>query len=304
VTTPNPSSTARRRSVVGVDGTPCSDLALDWAVADATRRGISLHVVHTYVADYPTMTVASPPMVSDLRAVGQTVLHTAMQRARDAEPGLSLTGSVRAGSAARHLVEESTGADLVVVGTQGRRGLARLLLGSTAAQVAAHAHCPVAVVRAAARTSSGPARVVVGIDVDGVSHDAVEQAFAQADARGADLTAVHAWSVPTSGVALVAPLDGPTTAELAVLAGQVLDDALAGWSDKHPQVAVTRVVTRSDAVDALVEQSADADLLVVGSRGRGGFTGLLLGSVSQHLLQTAHCPVLVVRPGSQQHQGD
>jgi nucleotide-binding universal stress UspA family protein len=277
--------------VVGVDGSPTSDLALDWALDDATRRGLDVHLVHAYVRDYPATTTVGPDERDDA-SVAESIMSSGLRRCGARAPGVQVTGAVHAGSAAHHLIDASSVADSVVVGTEGRRGLARLLLGSVAGQVAAHAHCPVVVVRvrAAAAGDAAP-RVVVGVD-DTSSAPALERAFVEAAARGAQLTAVLAWWWGPTYVELSATAK---TDDAAVerAAGDVLDTALAPWEKAYPTVPVTRVVVRGDAVDALVEQSADADLVVVGSRGRGGFTGLLLGSVSQRVVQLAHCPVLV-----------
>jgi nucleotide-binding universal stress UspA family protein len=288
-------SRSDRAVVVGVDGSACSDLAVDWALAEATRRGLAVHLLHSYVQDYPTVGMTSGGWL-DVRAIAQEVLAGAMARASAAAPTLHVTGEVNDGSAAHHLIEASTTADTVVVGTQGRRGLARVLLGSTASQVAAHARCPVAVVRVAERVASDHApRVVVGVDAEGVSDDAVGVAFEAAAHRAAELLVVHSWWYGTEGVALAA-LSGPESETIEQEALRTVDLALTGWTAKFPDVPVRRTVVRGNALEMLESASADADLIVVGSRGRGGFTGLLLGSVSQHLLQVSRCPVLVVHP--------
>jgi nucleotide-binding universal stress UspA family protein len=137
--------------------------------------------------------------------------------------------------------------------------------------------------------------VVVGVDGTPVGEAAIAFAFAEASARGADLVAVHAWTdllLETAFAAGAAALDfTPLEQEAEALLGE----RLAGWQEKYPEVRVTRQVSRERASRALLRCAEDAALVVVGSRGRGGFRGLLLGSTSQHLLHHAPCPVAVVR---------
>jgi nucleotide-binding universal stress UspA family protein len=282
--------------VVGVDGSPSSDLAIDWAVDEATRRRLPLHLVHVFVQDYPTMTVGIPPALDDLRGMAQTVINDAVARANRLGPELRVTAAVNTGSAAKFLIDASARADTVVVGTAGRRGMARVMLGSTAAQVAAHSQCPVVVVRQAPpMAASTDRRVIVGIDGAGVCHDAVGYAFAQASSRGAALTVVHGWWLEYAGDVFAVPYTGGEHEELEMSQRALVSEAIAGWSEKYPDVEVRQQIVRAEPVELLTKDSAGADLLVVGSRGRGGFSGLLLGSVSRHVLQLADCPVAVVR---------
>ncbi|HEX3004412.1 MAG TPA: universal stress protein [Angustibacter sp.] len=288
--------TPRGAVVVGVDGSPSSELAIDWAVDEATRRNLPLHLVHVFVQDYPTMTVGIPPALDDLRGMAQTVVNDAVARANRLGPELSVTAAVHTGSAAKFLIDASTRADTVVVGTAGRRGMARMMLGSTAAQVAAHSQCPVVVVRHAPPTAmSADRRVIVGVDGAGVSHDAVGYAFGQASSRGASLTVVHGWWLEYAGDVFAVPYTGGEHEELEMSQRALVSEAIAGWSEKYPDVEVRQQIVRAEPVELLTKDSAGADLLVVGSRGRGGFAGLLLGSVSRHVLQLADCPVAVVR---------
>ena len=295
-------STPRGAVVVGVDGSPSSDLALDWAVDEATRRRLPLHVVHVFVQDYPTMTIGIPPVLDDLRAVAHTVLNDAVARANRLGPQLQVTSALHTGSAAKFLIEASARADTVVVGTAGRRGLARAVLGSTAAQVAAHSQAPVVVVRQAAPTAvSADRRVVVGVDGAGGCHDAIGYAFAQASSRGASLTAAHGWWLEYAGDVFAVPYTEGEHEELETSQRALVSEAIAGWSEKYPDVEVHQQIVRAEPVGLLTRDSAGADLLVVGSRGRGGFAGLLLGSVSSACAEHAHCPVLVVHEKHERH---
>jgi nucleotide-binding universal stress UspA family protein len=280
--------------VVGVDGSPSSDLAVDWAVEEADRRRLPLHLLHVFVQDYP-MTVGLPPRVEDLSTIAESVMADAAERVARLAPDLRVTAAVHGGSAAKNIIDASTRADTVVVGTRGRHGLARVLLGSTAGQVAAHGVCPVVVVRQTPPLArSVDRRVIVGVDGGGLAHDAVGYAFAQASSRGASLTVAHAWSLQYAGDALAVPYTSEVDEEVELSQRAMVAEAIAGWREKYPDVEVHQQIVRSAAVELLTKDSAGADLLVVGSRGRGGFAGLLLGSVSRHVLQLAECPVAVV----------
>jgi nucleotide-binding universal stress UspA family protein len=139
--------------------------------------------------------------------------------------------------------------------------------------------------------------VVVGVDGSPTSEPALAMAFEEAAMRGADLVAVHAWIEFTSDTAyatarqFLVNWDAVETRERETLA-----ERLAGWQEKYPDVTVRRVVTGGQPTKRLLDQAVDAQLLVVGSRGRGGFAGMLLGSTSQALIHHAPCPLLVVRP--------
>jgi nucleotide-binding universal stress UspA family protein len=202
------------------------------------------------------------------------------------------------GPSGRVLLDQSNDAAMVVVGSHGRGGFARLMLGSSSTAVAAHATVPVVVTRGT--TSSGAWRqgpVVVGIDGSSVAVSAIDFACRAAALRRRGLVAVHAWAQPDPFVdeayaVLSESATRQTEARLAV------SESLAGWRSQYPDVAVTEMIADGHPVDALLAEAkrADASLLVVGSRGRGGFTGLLLGSVSRGVLHHATCPVAVVRP--------
>jgi nucleotide-binding universal stress UspA family protein len=195
------------------------------------------------------------------------------------------------------LIELSRDARMLVLGHTGRGGFAGMLVGSTASAVASHAHCPVAVIR---DTTSMPATgpVVVGLDGSPTSELAIAAAFDEASFRNVPLIAVHAWSDLTYD-------DVNGTARFPFAWKSLEDDELrllgqrlAGWQEKYPDVEVRRELVRDRPRHALLGWSAQAQLVVVGSRGRGGFRGMLLGSTSQALVRHARCSVLVVRPES------
>jgi nucleotide-binding universal stress UspA family protein len=279
--------------VVGVDG---SDSALDavrWAVDEAVRRGTGLRVVHAHEipAGYLPGFVDWHALHEALAAQGKAWLASAREEVEKTAPGLAVeVVEVRAG-AVPTLVLESSEAAVLVLGSRGLGGFSGLVIGSTAVELAARADCPVVVVRGAEH--SGP--VVVGVDGTPVGEAAIAFAFAAASARGADLVAVHTWTDLLLEVAFAGAAAQLDFSVLAQQAEEVLGERLAGWQEKYPDVTVTRHVSRERASRALLRHAEGAGLLVVGSRGRGGFRGLLLGSTSQHLLHHAPCPVAVVR---------
>ena len=189
---------------------------------------------------------------------------------------------------------------MLVVGSRGLGGFTGLLLGSTGIQLATHSVCPVVVVRPpddAATAGAEAGRVVVGVDGSPASEAAVAFAFEQAAWRGVGLTAVMAWDM--------AYLDVPgrvgSIPEGVLTAGQEaaqasLGESLAGWREPYPDIDVRARTDMGNAARVLLDASPGACLLVMGSRGRGGFGSLLLGSVSHAVLHHAHCPVAVVRP--------
>jgi nucleotide-binding universal stress UspA family protein len=221
-----------------------------------------------------------------LRAARAHLRHAALAATEEA-PGVVVEQELRNGYPVPQLVEESRSARLVVVGDRGRGGVAGLLLGSVAVALAARGECPVAVVRG--RTSSVDGPVVVGVDGTPLSEAALAWAFEAADERAAELVAVHAWRD------LI--LDQPTPADDGIeqRARADLAERLAGWCNKYPDVRVCRVVVPDAPARAIVEQSVAAQLVVVGSHGRGPVKSLLLGSVGNSVLHRADCPVVVVR---------
>ena len=280
--------------VVGVDGSASSRQALDWAVDEATRRHLPLHVVCAWQSDYAAETVA--PLVPSIEDDCRAVVEAAAAYARAVSAGLDVTTATVHAQAASALIAASRSADTVVIGSRGVGAVTEALLGSTSMQLAAYASCPVVVVREPVRHQGAPGRVVVGVDGSDLSADATAYAFEQAAGRALGLTVLHAWNanVYTSGVAL-SVLEEPWE-ELVAEQGRITSEAIAPWTEKFPEVEVRTEVAEGRPADVLVGASENAELVVVGSRGRGGFQGLLLGSTSRNVLHRAHCPVAVVRP--------
>lgn len=285
--------------VVGVDGTPAAHSAIRWGATVAARRGRRLILAYGMNSTpAKTWLAAYQPMVDEavqvLRTHGEQALATGVQVVHEAVPNLAPDTLLSEHSGPKMLIELSKSAHMVVLGS--RRGGAIANLGSTVLAVAAHGHGTIVSVREDTEDiTEGP--VVVGVDGSPVSDTAVAAAFAEAAERETDLVAVHTWSDLTftefaSTGFIEIPAEDLQAAEQAVLA-----ERLAGWQQRYPEVTVRREVYPSTPGLHLREWSERAQLVVVGSRGRGGFRGLLLGSTSQALIQRAACPVMVTRPG-------
>ncbi|HET7278991.1 MAG TPA: universal stress protein [Dermatophilaceae bacterium] len=291
--------------VVGIDGSPSSGHALDWAIEEAARRHTPLHLLHALGLDpFVTAAMANTPEPSWLAEKAPVqpdtddVLDAAVARVTALGPTLTVTTEVAQGDPAPRLVDLSRAADTVVVGSRGHGGARSAVLGSVSLQVSTHAHCPVAVVHAAPLAHLVRPRVVVGVDGSVQSDRAVEYAFAEASSRRIELLAVHTWWLEFLDGAMAVTVPTAQWERIEQEQRLVLSEALSGWREKYPDVTVHEQVRRAHPVEALVRESEDAELVVVGSRGRGGFTALVLGSVSHGVLHRAKCPVVVARnPG-------
>ncbi|UWZ40098.1 universal stress protein [Dactylosporangium roseum] len=289
-----------RTAVVGVDGSPESLRAVEWAAADAARRQRPLRVVYAFPRPtvYAPLTVPASSRLYEetMREGAEQILTEAVSRAVMVAPTLEISTHIAVRQPAAALVDASRHAAVAVVGHRGLGGFTGLLLGSVGVELAAHAACPVVIVRHADRPAGPQAgRVLVGIDGSHDAEDALRFAFEQAAFRGTGLTAVHAYlwpepANPNDVLPLVCDRDDLRDEERRALV-----ESITGWAERYPDVDVHRLVVRGRPAAVLTELSAGAELLVVGSRGLGGFTGLLLGSVSQAVIQHAACPVAVVR---------
>ncbi|HET6503932.1 MAG TPA: universal stress protein [Amycolatopsis sp.] len=280
--------------VAGVDGSDNALTAVRWAAAQARRRGLGLRIVHAWgvTGAYYGGGLPLPAALFDiLEEDSKRVLAQAVDLARTEAPGLTVVGEMPHEAPIPVLVDESRSARMVVLSSTGRGGFAGMLAGSTAVAVSVHARCPVAVIRGAER--AGP--VVVGADGSPEGEPALALGFEEASSRAAPLVAVHAWSDfeydSFYGSSRYFADSGTFADEEELL----LAESLAGWQEKYPDVPVERVLVKDRPRQVLLEWSRRARLLVVGSRGRGGFRGLLLGSTSQALIHHAHCPVLITR---------
>ncbi|MFJ9539165.1 universal stress protein [Streptomyces sp. NPDC101225] len=284
--------------VVGVDGSASSLAAVETAAREARWRGTGLRVVHAVLWPATHVPLGPSPMgpsEGGMRNMVEHLVAEAVARARSAAPEVDVSHAVVTGEPLTVLEAQSRAAELVVVGSRGMGGFVGLLVGSTAVHLAAHGMCPVLVVR---ETGDDAGPVVLGVDGSGTGEPAVDFAFAESAWRGADLVALHAWT--TWNAPLPAPQDAAAPyanppGELRQEEERLLAEALAGHRARYPEVAVKHHVAHGRTRETLIEASRSAQLLVVGARGRGGFAGLLLGSVSQAVLHHAHCPVAVVR---------
>jgi nucleotide-binding universal stress UspA family protein len=260
--------------VVGVDGSPSSVAAAQYAADWAAGTGQDLHLLNGYRHD-------DEPDEDALRRIKVSLAAT--------HPGLAVACHRMPGGGAAALVEESGHADLTVVGSRGAGTIASVALGATATIVATHAHGPVVIARPPAALPGPDNPVLAGVDGSDHSIAALDFAFDIAARTGAPVVAMHVWRAgPLSSVA-----DGR---RIPADAGRALSEALEPWRQKYPDVRLTETLVHSgDAAEELVDASAKAGLLVVGTRGHGGFAGLLLGSVSLSVAQHAHCPVAVIR---------
>jgi nucleotide-binding universal stress UspA family protein len=283
--------------VIGYDGSPGSQDALRWAAAEATRQLAPLRIVEAF--ELVIVARPSPGHVvplEALRTARQKGLEAVAETIRLQHPGLTVETSLVGGGAVAAVLEEAERARLVVLGSRGLGGWSGLMVGSVASQVSTHALCPVVVIPHDPRPHAheGPT-VVVGVDGSKASAKAIDFAFDQADAMHAQVVAVHAWTSPfltyDEGASMLQFDEQKIQDEARLLVAE----SVAGAAADHPDVRWTTELVSGSPAQALARRSASADLIVVGSRGRGGFTGLLLGSVGQSVLHHAQCPIAIVR---------
>ncbi|MFF0155837.1 universal stress protein [Micromonospora sp. NPDC005203] len=288
-----------RPVVVGVDGSPSSLVAAEHAARAALLRSRPLLLLHGYLHPFGYGIPLNPydigmPVPSE---EAQRMLETTAADLTDRWPGLVTEVRQIAGGPGITLIEESRQAELVVVGSRGLGGFAGLLLGSVGTQVAAHAHCPVLVVRPDEQPIPVDGPVLVGIDGSESSRLATGCGADEAARREVPLVLVHVG--PAAGDRAAPEAIEESQAAYQAEAVRLLADASAAVRAAHPDLVVREHPVRAAGpAQALIEASATASLLVVGTRGRAGFAGLLLGSVSQAVIQHAHCPVLVAHPVS------
>jgi nucleotide-binding universal stress UspA family protein len=292
--------------VVGVDGSSSSKCAVRWAAHEARMRNVPLTLVHVVVtpawgptpwllsdAPLPVPAEEDPALEeSGRKVIAEAVKIAEDSAAHDAHPEIKseLYFSVPVST----LVDLSKEALMVVVGSRGQNTLGRILLGSVSNGLVHHAHCPVAVihdsVRSPLKLSNLP--VVVGVDGSPASELATEIAFDEASRRGVDLVALHAYR----DADIPKVLDVQWAGEHPV-PPQALADRLTGWLQRYPEVTIRPRIVCDNPARHLLDESESAQLVVVGSRGRGGFAGMLLGSVSTAVAHAANVPVIVARQG-------
>ncbi len=299
-----------RSVVVGVDGSAGSWRAIHAGAWEARQRDARLTLVHGYPNEYQYL--LAPPFVApvwDAKAPAATMLEEIATRVRSYHPDLTVTTILRPGTGSQALIDASQDAALVVVGARGLGGFGGLSIGSVAAQTVAHATSPVIVIRpplteaeitdvtAPTETTPHPGPVIAGIDGSTNTDAALEFAFEAATFRRVPLVVVNVWwLLPKHNLGPDLP-GHYNLVEAREEARRILAELMAGWSSKYPDVALDqRPVHGMNPSYELIQASATAGLTVVGSRGRGGFAGLLLGSVGRDLVGHADSPVAVVHP--------
>jgi nucleotide-binding universal stress UspA family protein len=280
--------------VVGVDGSTPSLDAVRWAALEAVRRNARLRALNAYhllVVDL--YGPVGGDLANEAEGAAKLVVDAAVAEAKAVAPELDVTGVTVLGTPAQTLIDAGRSAEMVVVGSRGHGGFAGALVGATSQQVAMHASCPVVVVRGRDDATSGP--VVVGVDGSKPAAAALDLAFQQAAARNCGLIALRAYEqpLPPFGKGPAVLMEPPRDAEARVRAE--LADIVAEVAPRYPDVEVEQLVTFGNAAQVLFQLSHSAQLVVVGTRGHGGFTGLLLGSIGLHLIHHADCPVMVTR---------
>ncbi|MFI7120108.1 universal stress protein [Amycolatopsis sp. NPDC049868] len=276
--------------VAGIDGSRSARTAALWAAGAASRRKLPLRLVHVYavpLANVPSVLPPAETIRAGFAKLGEGWVSQVREAALTRFPGLVVETAVKEWSAVPALVQESSTARMLVLGSRGLGGFTGPLIGSTAVALAKQGHCPIVVVRGAWRDDD---RIVVGTDGSPASEGALGFGFDEASSRNTGLTVARAWS------------DLPDRVEDDER--KSVEEQVAPWRDKYPEVAVEVVLCRGRAVRALLELGKRAGLLVVGCRGRGGFEGMLLGSTSQALIAHAECPVAVVRPAMRGDDAD
>lgn len=293
-------SVIHRGILVGVDGSEASAAAVAWATRDAAMRNLPLTLVHVVTPVVPTLAPwPEIPVGSDffkwqdeeaVRVLGEARKVVAASSGAGAPP--MVHSVVLHGGAVGTFVDLSKDADMVVVGSRGQGAFSRALLGSVSTGLVHHAHCPVAVIHDDAPEVAADSPVLVGIDGSPASLAATEMAFDEASRRGVDVVALHAWRDAT-----MVELPGLDLEAMEQEATEALAERLAGFQERYPDVTVRRLVVCDQPARQLIENAKDAQLVVVGSHGRGGFAGMLLGSVSTAVVHAVQTPAIIARSG-------
>ncbi|WP_285730533.1 universal stress protein [Nocardiopsis sp. ATB16-24] len=297
--------------VVGVDGSESAHRALEWGATEAARTGLPLYIVHALSMPLVMSRYAGAtrfPPTEEMSAQGRELLDDATRHVRSSHPELEVETELALEEPPSALLRRIDHGDMVVVGSRGLGPVRSALAGSAGTRLASKAICPVVVVphrQEGPISHTGPERIVVGVDGSVDSRRALRFALSRAASRGgSSVVAVHSWRTPPTFAARSTTAEGwasPPDDLLDRHSEEMVSGILAELMDDTVEdVDITVVRTGNDPVDALVEAGGQADLIVVGSRGRGGVSGLLLGSVTQGLLHTATIPVAVLPRGSEE----
>lgn len=290
--------------VVGVDGSPSSMAAVEWAARDAEMRNVPLSVIHVVAPIVVGIPAAIPPDYSQMQEeAARTIIEQAHGVAIAAAPSHAgeISTEILHAQPVPAMVELSGRALMVVVGCRGQGAVGQALMGSVSAGIVHHAHCPVAIIHQHSPESlpAPDAPVVVGIDGSPASAEATGIAFDEASRRGVGLVALHAWS--DMGPIEFASVDWAPIEwrNIKDAEEEVLAERLSGWQERYPDVGVHKIVICDQPGRRLLEQAEQAQLVVLGSHGRGGFAGMLLGSVCSAVVHNAGVPVIIARPPEQ-----
>lgn len=286
--------------VVGVAGDGTGEAALDWATEAARRTGSPLLIVHASELESQASRMVGAEMLNVeavMRAEEEAVAAVRERASRlEAEQDLEVRSSTDGTSPVEALLEHQDEAAMIVVGTGRKGAVEEFLLGSTSLGVAAHAHCPVVVINPdvdVARLRHD--RLGVAVDGSADSGHAAELAMQLADTLGAKVTAMSTWYIETQDGFVITEPGTPEWDRVERERLAVLERAMQPGREAHPDVEVELVVRRGPVVPTLNEEARGWGAIVVGSRGLGGLRGRLLGSVSQRLMRTAPCPVIITR---------
>jgi nucleotide-binding universal stress UspA family protein len=290
--------------VVGYDGSAPAVDALEWAATEAVRSRARLVVLHASDLALMLAPAGRPGWVGHVPdTLARDVTKDGAERARKLKPELDVDAVTPVDSPAGALEQASRSAALVVVGNRGHGTVTGPLLGSVAYSVATHAHCPVVVVRGEAQPALSPdAPVIVGVDGSPGAQEALRFAARYALDTSSPLEVVTSWSMPAGESWAAQYWDSiapeheshPVIEAAELVAAEAREQVLT----EHPDLSVEMRVLQGQPAQVVAGLSADARLVVVGARGRGGFASLLLGSVSRGVIHLASCPVVVVRAGA------
>ncbi|WP_329030138.1 MULTISPECIES: universal stress protein [unclassified Streptomyces] len=280
-------TTEHREIVVGVDPARDWNMALAWAVDEAHRRRAPLRLVVAVPPRHDTQHVDDTPRHTAMVLAGEEALGRAAVRAEARRPGVEIATAVLDGFPARVIGGLSHGAGMIVLGSRHLRRVEEFFsAGALVVPVTAQARCPVVVVGDAEHSTQDPPYVVVGVDGSEASRAAVALAFEEAALHHCDLRAIAVWQPPVFSL--------HTGETMFQAERRQLSEVTAGWAEKYPDVRVTHEITVGSPVETLAKAAEHALAVVVGRRGRGGYTGMRVGSVVRGLLHRAHCPVITV----------
>lgn len=284
-----------RDIIVGTDGTPSGEAAVRWAAREADRRHLPLRIVHAFdwewrEARYDT----SGEYLDFARRVAAAVTATAFEQAREVAPHVKIEVDTLLGHAASELLAVADDAELMVLGNRGRGGFSSLLLGSVSQRVAVQARCPVVIVRGRGDVTDGP--IAVGVDDSAAADHVLETAFEAAASRGCALALIRIYlpSIPL-WLRNVPATDVDTPDQDAEERAR-LEELVAPWRAKYPDVPVETMLSHDSAATVLVGVSHGAQLVIVGSHHHGAVASAMLGSTGMQLLHHADCPVYIARP--------